>query len=153
MASATIKISLDSGGNIRIPVTITNPKTHKSTKVDILPDTGAMITAIDNKFARQIGLDIQSGTPQTVNGIKSFYQHILIMKIGNLKPIATPVVIGAGEYNLSVNVIGTPTLLQFANVKYERGTITFTEYTTTQKQAAYAEQYTAFYGQYNRKRI
>src|SRR5215207_1465331 len=143
MASATIKLALDSGGNIRIPVTVTNPKTQKSTTVDVLPDTGAMTTAIDNKFARQIGLDIKSGRPQTVNGLTGFYTHILLLKVGNLKVVATPVVIGAGEYNLTVNVIGTPTMLQFASVTYQKNTITFTEATTTQKQAAYVDAYMA----------
>jgi hypothetical protein len=157
LAFQHFKITIDKGGAIRIPAVFENPKNQKSVKIDILPDTGAMTTAIDNKFARQMGIDIESGIPSTINGIKDFYQHFLILKMGNLKPITTPVVIGAGEYNFSVNVIGTPTMLQFGNFRYQSGYVTIWDATTTQKQAAYvdaylaARQYPGWYHRYGKR--
>lgn len=149
MAFTHVKLTVDAGGNIRMPVTIINPANNKSAKVDIVPDTGATSTAIDNKYARQIGLDINTGTPQKVNGISGFYLHMLKMQIGNLKPIPTPVVIGAYQ-NFAVNVIGIPTMITFANFRFWRDYVTVTEFGTTpakatQKKAAYVEAYKSFY--------
>lgn len=149
MAFTHVKLTVDAGGNIRMPVTIINPANNKSAVVSIVPDTGAQISAIDNKHARQIGLNITSGSPMNVNGIDGFYRHMLNMKIGNLKPIPTPVVIGSGP-NFAVNVIGIPTMVTFANFRFMNNYVTVTEFGTTpakstQKKAAYVEAYKSFY--------
>lgn len=148
MAFQHFKLNVDKTGNIRVPATFINPKNQKSVNIDVLPDTGASVTTIDNSFARQMGLDIKSGTPNVVNGMTGFYQHILMLKMGNLKPIATQVVIGAGEYNFPVSVLGTATMLQYGNFRYQSGYLTVwdataTKPTTTVKKAAYVDAYIA----------
>lgn len=148
MASVAIKLDMSSG-HPRIPIIVRNGKNNKSVRVNVLPDTGATNTTIDNKFARTLGVEIKKGIPQMVNGVpNSYYRHKLFIQIGNLKPIITDIDFNAQEFNFEVNLLGILTMLQFQNVRYERGTIIFTEYNTTaskstQVKANYVDAYIA----------
>ena len=114
-----------------IDVTIINTGNNKSVKTFLEIDTGGSPTKILSKFSRILGLDVKRDMGVLVRDGDFYLYPNLLIKIGNLKPFKTPVMVPTGKMNMSSQVLGMYTLSQFKKVSYNSKFITFEDYEPT----------------------
>ena len=106
----------------QVDATITNPKNNKSVKLPLEFDTGTPFTALENRYARTLGLDWDEGRP-----IDNDQSHLfrLLFKVGTLKPFPTNVEVFTSKTNIPYNTIGYYTIKQFKRISYNSKSIIF----------------------------
>lgn len=127
-ATATFNISMNRAKSPMHPVQFYNMKTKKWVTLNLLSDTGADYTVMSSQYGDMLGLPKTStSTAQVTSGTglsnKQFYMHRVIMKIGNLKPVAALVTVGPNV----INALGRNNAMDKYRVAYTRDTVSYTE--------------------------
>ena len=105
------------------PVTFFNAKTKKPVGIDVLSDTGAGVTTLEIKYAKQLGVDLDTATKGTAE-LFEYYNATITIKIGNLKAIPSLVTFAEGDIHF--NILGRNSLNAY-NTYYTWNTVTYEE--------------------------
>ena len=132
-------------------VTFYNLKTQAPIKIDVLPDTGASITVLQEKYARLLGVDLSSIAVEKIEGVGGkteggYKQATVPMRIANLAPVPVDILFGP----IHLNILGRQRGFSHYLTRFTWNKIYYQELAkqaaATKKAAAFAQSYATFKG-------